>query len=87
MLKPKKFDGAGKVTHLAYRDRKSDKEERLDIEAVFIQIGLNSNSEWVKDDIKLSQYGEIEINDHGETSMPKVFSQQATSQQSLISRS
>jgi alkyl hydroperoxide reductase subunit F len=68
-----KIDGEGKVNYLTYRDRKSDKEERLDIEAVFIQIGLISNSEWLKDDIKLSQYGEIEINDHGETSMPGVF--------------
>ena len=49
------------------------KEERINIEAVFIQIGLNSNSDWVKEDIKLSQYGEIEINDHGETSMQGVF--------------
>ena len=38
-----------------------------------LQIGLNSNSDWVKEDIKLSQYGEIEINDHGETSMQGVF--------------
>ena len=68
-----KIDGEGKVNYLTYRNRKSDKEERLDIEAVFIQIGLISNSEWLKDDIKLSQYGEIEINDHGETSMPGVF--------------
>ena len=65
--------GSDKVTHLVYTDRKHDKEERINIEAVFIQIGLNSNSDWVKDDIKLSQYGEIEINDHGETSMEGVF--------------
>jgi alkyl hydroperoxide reductase subunit F len=65
--------GSDKVTHLVYTDRKHDKEERINIEAVFIQIGLNSNSDWVKEDIKLSQYGEIEINDHGETSMEGVF--------------
>ena len=65
--------GTDKVTHLVYTDRKHDKEERISIEAVFIQIGLISNSDWIKEDIKLSQYGEIEINDHGETSMPGVF--------------
>ena len=65
--------GSDKVTHLVYTDRKHDKEESINIEAVFIQIGLNSNSDWVKEDIKLSQYGEIEINDHGETSMEGVF--------------
>jgi len=58
---------------LVYTDREHDREKKIDIEAVFIQIGLVSNSDWVKDDIKLSQYGEIEINDHGETSMPGVF--------------
>ena len=34
---------------------------------------LDFNSNWVKEDLKLSQYGEIEINDHGETSMSGVF--------------
>lgn len=68
-----KINGEDKVNSLTYKDRKLNKEEQLDVEAVFIQIGLISNSEWVKEDIKLSQYGEIEINDHGETSMPGVF--------------
>ena len=68
-----KINGEDKVNSLTYKDRKLNKEKRLDVEAVFIQIGLISNSEWVKEDIKLSQYGEIEINNHGETSMPGVF--------------
>jgi len=68
-----KINGEDKVNSLTYKDRKLNKEEQLDVEAVFIQIGLISNSEWIKEDIKLSQYGEIEINDHGETSMPGVF--------------
>ena len=68
-----KINGKDKVNSLTYKDRKLNREEQLDVEAVFIQIGLISNSEWVKEDIKLSQYGEIVINDHGETSMPGVF--------------
>jgi len=71
--KTNEIGGSDKVTHLVYTDREHDREKKIDIEAVFIQIGLVSNSDWVKDDIKLSQYGEIEINDHGETSMPGVF--------------
>jgi len=71
--KTNEIGGSDKVTHLVYTDREHDREKKIDIEAVFIQIGLVSNSDWVKYDIKLSQYGEIEINDHGETSMPGVF--------------
>ena len=71
--KTNEIGGTDKVTHLVYTDRKHEKEERINIEAVFIQIGLISNSDWVKEDLKLSQYGEIEINDHGETSMLGVF--------------
>jgi alkyl hydroperoxide reductase subunit F len=65
--------GTDKVTHMQYIERDTKDEIKLDVEGVFIQIGLVPNTDWVKDSVTLSKYGEIEVNNHGETSMPGVF--------------
>ena len=65
--------GSEKVTHMNFIERDTKKEKKLDVEGVFIQIGLVPNTDWVKDDISLSKYSEIEVNDHGETSLPGIF--------------
>jgi alkyl hydroperoxide reductase subunit F len=69
----KEIIGDTKVTAIKYMDRDTQEEKELALEGVFIQIGLIPNTDWLKDDIKLSQYGEIEVNDHGETSVPGIF--------------
>ena len=69
----KEILGDTKVSAIKYMDRDSQEEKELALEGVFIQIGLIPNTDWLKDDIKLSQYGEIEVNDHGETSVPGIF--------------
>ena len=65
--------GSEKVSHMQFIDRDTKEEKRLYVEGVFIQIGLVPNTDWVKDSLSLSKYGEIEINSHGETSLPGVF--------------
>ena len=69
----KEILGDTKVSAIKYMDRDSQEEKELALEGVFIQIGLLPNTDWLKDDIQLSQYGEIEVNDHGETSVPGIF--------------
>lgn len=63
----------GKVSGLAYTDRNSGESHKVELEGVFVQIGLVPNTEWLKGDIELSQHGEIVVNDRGETSVPGVF--------------
>ena len=62
-----------KVNGLVYTDRKSGQGHRIDLEGIFVQIGLLPNSEWLKGTIALSARGEIEIDARGETSLPGVF--------------
>lgn len=62
-----------RVTGLTYEDRDNLGEKTLDLEGVFVQIGLLPNTEWLKDSIELSPRGEIVIDDRGQTSMPGVF--------------
>jgi alkyl hydroperoxide reductase subunit F len=65
-------DGA-KVTGLAYEDRASGEVQRLELEGVFVQIGLLPNTEWLKGTVDLAPSGEILVDDRGRTSAPGVF--------------
>ncbi|BEH16458.1 alkyl hydroperoxide reductase subunit F [Marinobacter shengliensis] len=63
----------GKVSGLNYTDRTTGEAHHVELEGVFVQIGLVPNTEWLKGDIELSQHGEIIVNDRNETSIPGVF--------------
>lgn len=62
-----------KVTGLVYKDRVGGDTHRIDLEGIFVQIGLLPNTEWLKGAIALSPRGEIEVDAHGRTSVPGVF--------------
>jgi alkyl hydroperoxide reductase subunit F len=63
----------GKVNALSYRDRTSGETHRVQLEGVFVQIGLLPNTEWLKGTVALSPRGEIEVDARGGTSLPGVF--------------
>jgi len=66
--------GDGKiVTGLSYNDRVSGAAKKVELEGVFVQIGLVPNTEWLKGTVALSRHGEIEIDSRGQTSLPGVF--------------
>lgn len=62
-----------KVNGLAYRDRASGQEHRVELAGVFVQIGLVPNTEWLRGAVELSRYGEIVIDERGATSAPGIF--------------
>ena len=61
-----------KVNGLLYTDRSNGQQQRVDLEGVFVQIGLLPNSDWLKGTLALSRHGEIEIDARTETSLPGV---------------
>ncbi|MEN9719292.1 MAG: hypothetical protein RIQ99_2170, partial [Pseudomonadota bacterium] len=65
-------DGS-KVTGLTYKDRTTEAEHTVELEGIFVQIGLVPNTEWLKDAVALSPRGEIEITASGATNVPGVF--------------
>ena len=67
-----KGDGQ-KVTGLAYKDRDSGEFHTVDLEGIFVQIGLLPNTDWLKGSVELSPRGEIIVDARGETSLPGVF--------------
>jgi alkyl hydroperoxide reductase subunit F len=62
-----------KVNGLRYKDRQSDELRNVELEGIFVQIGLLPNTDWLKGTIELSPRGEIIVDARGETSMPGVF--------------
>jgi len=63
----------GKVNALSYRDRASSEQHRLELEGVFVQIGLLPNTDWLKGTLALTARGEIDVDARGQTSLPGVF--------------
>ena len=65
-------DGS-KVNGLDYQDRVSGEARHIELEGIFVQIGLLPNTDWLKGSVELSPRGEIIIDDRGQTSVPGVF--------------
>jgi alkyl hydroperoxide reductase subunit F len=67
-----KGDGE-KVNGLVYKDRNHGTVHEIELEGIFVQIGLVPNTEFLRDTVALSPRGEIEIDARGETSQPGIF--------------
>ncbi|MCB0976253.1 MAG: alkyl hydroperoxide reductase subunit F [Acidimicrobiales bacterium] len=62
-----------KVTGIVYTDRTTDESHTVDLDGIFVQIGLLPNTEWLEGAVELSGRGEVVIDQRGETSVPGVF--------------
>ncbi len=63
-----------RVNGLVVKNRANGDERRIDLEGVFVQIGLVPNTEWLRETgLTLSKFGEIVIDDHGATSIPGIY--------------
>ncbi len=62
-----------KVNGIKVKDRKSDAERVIDVDGVFVQIGLAPNSGVFKDVVNVTKYGEIEVDTHGRTNAPGIY--------------
>ncbi|AEV62326.1 alkyl hydroperoxide reductase subunit F [Pseudomonas ogarae] len=62
-----------KVNGLRYKDRPSGDVREVELEGIFVQIGLLPNTDWLKGTVELSPRGEIIVDARGETSIPGVF--------------
>ncbi|MDB5885552.1 MAG: FAD-dependent pyridine nucleotide-disulfide oxidoreductase [Polaromonas sp.] len=62
-----------KVNGLVYKNRTTGDIHTVELEGVFIQIGLIPNTDWLKGAVELSKHGEIIVDARGQTSVPGVF--------------
>ncbi|MCM2465208.1 FAD-dependent oxidoreductase [Methanoculleus oceani] len=65
--------GDQNLTGITIRDRQTGKETVLDVEGLFLAIGLVPNTGFLGDLVKLNELGEIDIDENGHTSVPGIF--------------
>ncbi len=70
----KAISGDGKkVNRLIYEDRKSGNDISVDLDGIFVQIGLLPNTQFLKDTVELTKTGEIIVDPKGRTSAPGIY--------------
>lgn len=72
-VQTKEITGTDKVNGLTYIDRATGDEHHIELQGVFVQIGLVPNTDWLDDFIERNRFGEIIIDTHGATNVPGIF--------------
>lgn len=62
-----------KVTALRVKDRQTEEERVVELDGLFVQIGLAANSQSFRDLVETNRSGEIVIDTHGRTSVTGVY--------------
>ncbi|MBX9975339.1 alkyl hydroperoxide reductase subunit F [Cytobacillus firmus] len=65
--------GTDKVNGISYMDRDTEKQHHVELQGVFVQIGLVPNTDWLGDQIERTRFGEIVVDKRGATNIPGVF--------------
>jgi len=69
----KEITGTDKVNGVTYIERETGEEKHIELQGVFIQIGLVPNTDWLGDTLERTRFGEIVVDSRGATSVPGVF--------------
>lgn len=65
--------GETALTGITVRDRTTGEETDLDVEGLFLAIGLAPNTKFLGDLVALNEWGEIIIDENGLTNVPGIF--------------
>jgi NADH-dependent peroxiredoxin subunit F len=69
----KEITGTDKVNGISYMDRETEEVHHIELEGIFVQIGLVPNTDWLGESMERTRMGEIVVDKHGATSIPGVF--------------
>ncbi|KHF30281.1 NADH dehydrogenase [Anoxybacillus sp. BCO1] len=58
---------------ITYIDRATGEEHHIELQGVFVQIGLVPNTEWLEGTVERNRFGEIIVDKRGATNVPGVF--------------
>jgi alkyl hydroperoxide reductase subunit F len=62
-----------KVVGIAYEDRANGEQKSVELDGIFVQIGLSPNSAVLKGVAELNRFGEVIVDDKGRTSAPGIY--------------
>ncbi|CAG9609011.1 alkyl hydroperoxide reductase subunit F [Pseudoneobacillus rhizosphaerae] len=72
-VQTKEITGTDKVNGISYIDRQTEEVHHIELQGVFVQIGLVPNTDWLGDTLERTRFGEIIVDKHGATNIPGVF--------------
>lgn len=72
-VQTKEITGTDKVNGITFVDRASGEEKHIELQGVFVQIGLVANTDWLGDRVERNRMGEIIVDAHNATNVPGVF--------------
>ncbi|HEY4430979.1 MAG TPA: alkyl hydroperoxide reductase subunit F, partial [Paenibacillus sp.] len=72
-VQTKEITGTDKVDGISYIDRETEETHHVELQGVFVQIGLVPNTDWLGDMVERTRVGEIVVDSHGSTNVPGVF--------------
>lgn len=72
-VQTKEITGTDKVNGISYVERDTAETKHIELQGVFVQIGLVPNTDWLSDTVERTRLGEIVVDHHGATSVPGVY--------------
>lgn len=72
-VETKEITGDKKVNGISYIERDTGAEKHLDIDGVFVQIGLIPNTEWLENLVERNSRGEIIVDQRSATNIPGIY--------------
>jgi NADH-dependent peroxiredoxin subunit F len=72
-VQTKEITGTDKVNGISYTERDTGEVRHVELEGVFVQIGLVPNTDWLGETVERTRFGEIMVDSHGATNVPGVF--------------
>ncbi|WP_374015978.1 alkyl hydroperoxide reductase subunit F [Paenibacillus thiaminolyticus] len=72
-VQTQEITGTDKVNGISYVERDTGVTKHVELQGVFVQIGLVPNTDWLADTVERTRTGEIVVDSHGATNVPGVF--------------
>ncbi|WP_175637878.1 alkyl hydroperoxide reductase subunit F [Metabacillus schmidteae] len=72
-VQTKEITGTDSVNGITYTDRETGEEHHVELQGVFVQIGLVPNTDWLEGILERNRMGEIIVDKHGSTTLPGLF--------------
>jgi alkyl hydroperoxide reductase subunit F len=72
-VQTKEITGNDKVDGISYSNRENGEISHIELQGVFVQIGLAANTDWLGDSVERNRMGEIVVDSHNATNVPGVF--------------
>lgn len=85
-VQTKEITGDLNVNGITYVDRETGEEQHVELQAVFVKIGLVPNTEWLDGSVECNRIGEIAVDKRGKQA-PPAYSRPATAQTARTTKS